>query len=91
MKSIIVTKKSIIHIQDNLFDITLNMQYLDNETVLIDANFTEHYATGEKAATAAKFKARIQELINNYKAAQVIFNSAAMDTAIMALQNELEV
>ncbi len=91
MKSIIITKKSIIHTQGSLFNITLNMQYLDGEIILVDADFTEHYATGEKALTTAKFKARMQESIDNYKAAQIIVNSAAIDAAITALQNELEV
>lgn len=91
MKSIIVTKKSVTHIQGNLFNITLNMQYLDGETVLIDSDFTEHYAIGEKATTAAKFKAKMQEAIDDYKATQIIFNSAAMDMAVITLQNELEV
>ncbi|GAG53623.1 unnamed protein product [marine sediment metagenome] len=91
MKSIIVTKKSVVHIQGNLFNITLNLQYLDGETILIDSDFTEHYATGEKTATAAKFKTRMQKKIDDYKSAQVIFNAAAMDTAITILQNELEV
>ena len=91
MRSVIVTKKSVIHIQGNLFNITLNMQYLDGEIILIDTDFTEHYATGEKAATVAKFKTQMQKEIDEYKAAQVIFNSAAIDTAVTTLLNELEV
>lgn len=90
MRTILVTKKSVTYIQGDLFNITLNLQYLDDETVLIDADFSEHYATGEKAATAAKFKIRMQEMIDDYKATQIIFNSAAMNAAVTTLQNELE-
>ena len=90
MRTILVTKKSVTYIQGDLFNITLNLQYLDDETVLIDADFSEHYAIGEKAATAAKFKIRMQEMIDDYKATQIIFNSAAMNAAVTTLQNELE-
>ena len=91
MKSVIVTKKSVIYIQGALFNITLNLQYLDGETVLLDSDFSEHYSTGEKATTVSKFKTKMQEAIDNYKSAEVIFDSAALDAAITTLQNELEV
>ena len=91
MKTILVTKKSVIQIGNKLFNITLNMQYLDEEAILIDSDFSEHYAIGEKGTTAAKFKNRMQKEIDEYKAAQVIFNSAAIDTAVTTLLNELEV
>lgn len=91
MKSVIVTKKSVIHVQGGLFNITLNMQYLDGETVLIDTNISEHYVIGEnRNAILEKFKAQMQKAIDNYKAAQVIFDSAAIDTAVTNIQNNLE-
>ena len=91
MRTILVTKKSITYIQGDLFNITLNLQYLDGETVLIDADILEHYAIEEnRDAIIIKFKIQMQKMIDNYKAAQVIFDSAAIDTAITNIQNTLE-
>lgn len=92
MQSVTVTKKSVTHIQGNLFNIVLNMQYLNSEDILIDTDISEHYALGEnRDAIVAKFKVRMQKEIDNYKVVQVIFNSAVLDTAVTALQNDLEV
>jgi hypothetical protein len=90
--SIIVTKKSVTLSQEGLYQITLNLQYLDGSTVLIDRDFSENYWTGQTPAfVVGKFKEKMQKAIDDYKAAQIIYNSAALDTAITTLKNGLGV
>lgn len=87
-----VTKKAVTTSQDGLFQITLNMKYLDGATVLIDQDFTENHWLGQPPSVAVgRFKERMQKTIDNYKASQGIFNAAALDTALTTLKNGLVV
>lgn len=90
--TVAVTKKSVVSTQDGLYSITLNIQYLNGAVVLIDQDFSENYWVGQTPALVVnKFKEKIQKEIDGYKAAQVLFNSTALDTAITALKNGLGV
>jgi hypothetical protein len=90
--TVAVTKKSVTTSQDGLYQITLNLQYLNGTAVLIDQDFSENYWVGQTPAfVIAKFKEKMQKAIDDYKAAQVIFNSATLDTAITNLKNGLGV
>lgn len=89
-----VTKKSVVLTKDRHVDyiVTLNLKYLNGTTVLIDQDFSQSYFVGQTPAIVVdKFKDEMQRAIDDYKAAQVIFNAMALDTAITALKNGLEV
>ncbi len=76
--------------QDKLYQITLNMKYLDGETILIDQDFTQEHRSGDAPSICInKFKTSMQKAIDDYKAEQVIFTSPVLDTAITSLQNSL--
>jgi len=90
--STVVTKKSVSLLAAGQYQITLNMQYLDDAVVLLDQDFTEHYHNSQTPASVfVVFKAKMQEAISQYKAEQVIYNASALDTAVTTLQSTLEV
>ena len=90
--TVAVTKKSVTLTQDGLYNVTLNMQYLNDAVVLINQDFSENYWVGQTPAfVVGKFKEKMQKAIDDYKAAQLIFNAAALDTAITTLKNGLGV
>ena len=104
MPEIKITKKSVTQAQKGAYQITLNLQYIEKETVLIDQDFTELYSAGPQYSKDALesvndlperlikvFLERMRDTIDNYELTQVIFNSPAMDKIVIVLQNELGV
>ena len=86
-----ITKKSISLNQGKLYQVTLNLRYLDETAILIDKDFTQEInrTTDSVAVIINKFKTEMQKTIDEYKAEQVIFNSTALDNAIIVLQSAL--
>lgn len=85
-----ITKKQVSLSQEGLYNIILNLKYLDGETVLLDLDFVEKYRTGQTVGDIiSRFKPKMQKAIDGYKAEQVIFNAAVFDSAIVTLQNGL--
>jgi len=85
-----ITKKSVKLVQSKLYSITLNMLYLDGAIEILNLDFTCKYRTGENVNNIiAKFQSKMQAEIDNYKAEQVIYNAATLDTAIATLKGNL--
>jgi hypothetical protein len=104
MPTVKITKKSVTQKQEGACNLTLNLQYLEKDTILIDQDFMELYSLGptyDKAKVESiadlpeclvkMFLAKMQAAIDEYKLTQVIFDSPALDKAIAILQNELGV
>ena len=87
-----VTKKSVTQSQPGLFQVTFNMQYKDDAAVLIDRDFSRIYRTGQAATVVYKdVLDEMQSAIAAYKAEQVIYNNATLDTVVTTLNNNIGV
>ncbi|KKM27732.1 hypothetical protein LCGC14_1571770 [marine sediment metagenome] len=90
--TVVVTKVSVLEHMEKLWNITLNLQILDDAVEVHNENFPIRYRTGEDIADKeAKVQAMMQEAIDDYKAEQVIFDHAKMDTMVTNLNNNLVV
>lgn len=86
-----VTKVGVDKVMDKMYNITLNLSCLDGAEEVIDQNFTEDHRIGKSVSyTIAKFLVAMQGAIDDYKAEQNIFDSAALDNAILSLESDLE-
>lgn len=87
-----IVKKSVTCSQEGLYQITLNMKYQDDATVLLDQDFTERYKTGQVIGiVAVSFKENMKTAIRKYKEAQVIFNAAQLDAVVTNLNSTVGV
>lgn len=85
-----VTKKSVNLIQKDLYNVVLNLSLMEGIVELLNKDFSERYRTGQAISTVTtKFTVAMQTEINKYKAEQVIFNNAQLDTAVTNIQNGL--
>jgi hypothetical protein len=104
MPTVQITKKSVTQSQKGACNITLNLKYLEKDTVLIDQDFTELYSLGPKYDKATVegiadlperllkiFLEKMRAVMDEYNLSQDIFGSPALDKAIAILQNELGV
>jgi hypothetical protein len=86
-----VSKVSVHEVMAKLFSVTLNLRCLDGAEEVLNKNFSEHHRLGMSIPyTFGKFQMKMQEAIDIYKGEQVIYTSAALDNAVVALQNGLE-
>lgn len=86
-----VTKKSVSLTQTSLWNITLTLTITDGATV-INTDFSEKYRTGQLVSSiTSKFITVMQTEIDKYKAEQVIYNHAQLDTAVTNIKNGLVV
>jgi hypothetical protein len=86
-----VTKKSVTNPQPKLYIITFNLTVTNGgSAVVINQDFTTEYRTGEAVSGRVNdVKAKMQEVIDAYKASQAIFTNAALDTAVTSIQSGL--
>ena len=85
-----ITKKATPFVQPKLNNIIFNFILADTNGPGFNRDFSVEYRTGENVADkVAKVKIDMQEAINIYKAEQQIFNSAALDNAVIAISEGL--
>jgi hypothetical protein len=86
-----VTKKSVTTGQQaKLWQIVFNLIIKDNDVEVINQDVSCEYRTGENVVDKViEVKNKMQLVVNDYKSAQVIFNAAALDTAVTAIQGGL--
>ena len=85
-----VTKKSVKYVQPKLHSITFNLILKDNNVEVINQDVCCEYRQGENAGQKVnEIKEKCQVLIDNYKAEQVIFNSATLDNAVATITGGL--
>ncbi len=90
--TIVVTKVSVSEQLEKLWNITLNLQILDDATEVHSENFSSRYRTGDDIADKeAQLQIDMQEAIDDYKDEQTIFDHAKMDTMVTNLNNNLVV
>lgn len=90
--STVITKKEVTCSGEGLYNIVLNMQYLDGSTVLIDQDFSEVWKTGQPYAVVfLNMKEKMKLAIRRYKETLAIFNAAALDTIVTNLNNTVGV
>jgi hypothetical protein len=88
--SVSITKKSVTRQQDKLYNISVNMSLKDGVTEVLNQDFSIRYRTGDNIANKkAELQAKIQEVIDNYKAEQVLFNAVAFTNMCTNIQNGL--
>ena len=86
----IVTKKSVNYVQEKMHNITFNLKVTEGASELINQDFTCQYAQGDSPAQkVALMVEQMQICIDRYNAEQAIFNSAALDSAVAAIQGGL--
>lgn len=87
-----VTKKSVTEIQSKLWNITLNMALVDDAVEVINKDYALHYRTGDSiAAKQAAYIAMMQDDIDKYKSEQTIYDAAALNNVVTAVEAALEV
>lgn len=87
-----VTKKSVVYVQSRLHSITFNLVLSEAAVPVLDEDFPVQFHTGDTAAAkVAQVVGLMQERIDQYKSAQAIFGSAALNTAVTNIQSQLVV
>ena len=91
-----VTKKSVNWIGGEegkrKYNITLNLQYKEDATVLLDQDFSLEYVQGENPGIyTTRWGQQMQKAIDVYKAEEGIFNASQLNTAVTNIQTALEV
>jgi hypothetical protein len=85
-----ITKKSVLKQQDKLYNITVNLSLKDDTTEVLNQDFSIRYRTGDNVATKkTELQTKIQAVIDNYKAEQVLFNATAFTTLCSQIQTGL--
>ena len=88
----IVTKKSVNYAQPKLHNITFNLVLKEDVVEVLNKDVSCLFRNGDSISTkVAKITELIQEEINNYKSAKVIYDSTALDNAVTNIQNGLTV
>lgn len=83
---VIITKKSVKTAMPKLFSIDFNMRLLDDSVEVINQDFSCTYKPGDgPSSRIAEVKEKMQEAVDNYKNERQIFISAALDSAVTAL------
>ncbi|KKK53452.1 hypothetical protein LCGC14_3094650 [marine sediment metagenome] len=87
-----VTPISVKKQMDKLWNVALSLQIFDDAVEVYNQNFSVRYREGEDIADKElKFQAKMQKAIDDYKAEQVIFTHAKMNTMVTNLNNNLVV
>ena len=87
-----ISKVKVSETMKGQWAVTLNIKLMEGVEELFSQDFSEDYNTGGNVEeTVGKLKEKMQEAINKYKFEQAILNHNKMDSAIIALQNSLEV
>jgi len=89
--TITVIKSAVSEQMDKLWNITLHMKLFDGSTdIVFEQDFSIRYRTGEDIANKESgIQLMMQDAIDDYKAEQVIFDHAKMDTMVTNLNNNL--
>lgn len=91
-RTVTVTRKSVIRNAPKRYIITLNLQYKEDDTVLINKDYSQEYLYGENpSAYVARWLAAMQSDIDDYKAAEAIYANAQLITAASTVQSGLVV
>ncbi len=87
-----VTPISVKKQMDKLWNVALSLQIFDDAIEVYNQTFSIRYREGEDIADKElKFQVKMQKAIDDYKAEQVIFTHAKMDTMVTNLNNNLVV
>ena len=87
-----VTPVSVSKQMEKLWNVTLNLKIFDDAIEVYSRNFSVRYREGEDIADKElKFQTKMQKAIDDYKAEQVIFTHAKMNTMVTNLNNNLVV
>jgi len=85
-----VAKKLVNYVQPMLHDITFNLILKEDTVEVLSKDISCQFHQGDvPSAKVAIVKELMQNEIDHYKSAKVIFNSPALDTAVTSIQNGL--
>jgi hypothetical protein len=88
--SVSVTKKNITNTQKNLYGIVLELILTDTTGAGFTKEYSQEYRTGENVNSKVQvFINKMQEDIDQYKAAKTLSDNSALATAIINIQNGL--
>lgn len=86
----IVSKKSVSYTQSKLHTIIFNLVLKEGETEVLNKDISCQFHDGDSPATkVALVISLMQEEINHYKSAQVIFNNTVLDNAVTTISEGL--
>ena len=90
--AVIVTKNPVTKLMNQLWNISMNMKLTDETVEVINKDYSIRYITGDNIIEKTnKLSEQMQDDINTYKAEQVIFVNAQLDTAVSTVQAGLVV
>ena len=90
--TVTVTPVSVSKQMEKLWNATLKLKIFDDAVEVYDQDFSVRYREGEDIADKElKFQIKMQKAIDDYKAEQVIFTHAKMNTMVTNLNNNLVV
>ena len=85
-----VTKKLVKYAQERMHIIVFNLIVLDGTNEVINQDFSIEFRTGDTPnSKIMEVKTKMQEAIDRYKSEQTIFNSTALNTAVINIQGGL--
>lgn len=90
--AVIVTKNPVTKLMNQLWNISMNMKLTDETVEVINKDYSIRYITGDNIIEKTnQLSEQMQDDINTYKAEQVIFVNAQLDTAVSTVQAGLVV
>ena len=87
---ITITKKEVSQKQERLYNIVLNMTCTDAGIEVINEDVSVEYRTGDAPqGLAVQFQSKMQKIIDDYKAEQVIYNHAQLNAMVAWLNSNI--
>lgn len=87
-----VTKKPVTKLMNQLWNISMNMTLTDETVEVINKDYSIRYISGDDIGDKTnQLSEQMQADIDKYKAEQVIFVNAQLDTAVSTVQAGLVV
>ena len=86
-----VSKKPVTKVMDKLWNIAMNMTMTDNGTEVLNKDYSVRYRPGDDISAKEKTLADMMQAdIEKYKSEQQVYHAAALDAAVISVQEMLE-
>lgn len=87
-----VTKGAVTKNNDGSYSVSLKMVYAEDALELFSKEYSTRYVTGENTTVLGnQIRKDMQDDIDDYKAAQILLNSATLTNIVSAIQTGLVV
>ena len=86
-----VSKKPVTKVMDKLWNITMNLILTNDGTEVLNKDYSVRYRPGDSISAKEKTLADMMQAdIEKYKSEQQVYHAAALDAAVISVQEMLE-